>query len=150
MNVAIGRLLDIYARALAYGGLGIAALALILDARWLSRPLPTVVLFGFVVALRAYPVRLSKYSYLTQVAVPALVGAVTVGPAPTLLALTGGILLVDALKLRKSLLVAAINAGREALAFMAAFGIYAAVYHASGRPGFDRSEEHTSELQSPI
>lgn len=137
MNVPMARMLDIYARSLAYGGLALAALALIVDTGWVQRPAETAVLLFFVVALRAYPVRLSKYSYLTQVAVPALVGAVTVGASPVVLALTGGVLVVDALKLRKSFLVAAINAGREATAFLAAFGIYAAVYHASGRPGFD-------------
>ncbi len=136
-SIAIGRLLELYARCLAYGGLFVAGLALVIDRRWVEQPVATSILLVFVAALRAFPVRLSKYSYLTQVAVPALVGAVTVGPSPVVFALTGGILMVDAFKLRKSFLVAAINGGREAIAFVAAFGIYAAVYRASGRPGFD-------------
>ena len=51
--------------------------------------------------LRAAPVRLSKYSYLTQSTIPALVGAVCIGPTPVIIALWAGVFVSDVLWLRK-------------------------------------------------
>lgn len=135
MMVQLGRVIDLYARVLATGGMLVALAALAVDQRFLAAPVGTLVLLIAVVLLRAFPVRLSKYSYLTQVAVPALVGAVTVGPSSVVIALYGGVTLSDWFWLRKARRTAFINAGREVIAFVAAFGLYATILRASGAYG---------------
>ena len=127
-------LVDRYAAAVAYGGLAVTALALAIDPRWLREPIATLVLLLAVVALRAWPVRLSKYSYLTQSGVAAIVGALSIGPAPVVAALWGGVFVSDVLWLRKLPRAGFINAGREVVGFAAAYGPYAAVLTFTGRP----------------
>jgi methyl-accepting chemotaxis protein len=128
-------LLDRYALLLGLGGLAVGVAALAVDTRWIDHPYVTLVLIASVFALRASPVRLSKYSYLTQSGVAALVGAASVGPSPVVLGLWLGVLASDVLFLRKLPRAGFINAGREVLGFTAAFGCYAAVLALSGRPG---------------
>ncbi len=133
MTVDVTRVLNVYARVLAIGGAVVAALALAIDLRWLAQPLAATALFASVFLLRVVPVRLSKYSYLTQSGIPALVGAVTLGPAPVVLALWLGVAASDRW-LRKSAWAGFINAGREVLGFASAFGTYAAVLQVTGSP----------------
>ena len=133
MTFDVTTLLARYARVLAWGG-GLVALATVaVDRRWMEQPVATLVLIFASFALRAVPVRLSKYSYLTQSGVPALVGAVSVGPAPVVIALWTGTLAAD-MWLRKPPRAGFINAGREVLGFVAAFGAYAAVLAVTGSP----------------
>lgn len=136
MNLSVPRLLARYATLQVVAGGGAAALLLALDRRWLEQPIAVAILIGAVVVLRGTPIRLSKYSYLTQTGTPVLVGALVVGPSPVVLALVLGIPLGDVLWLQKPARAGAINAGREVLAFLAAFGAYAAVLRIGGNPGF--------------
>lgn len=123
-----------YAAGLAIGGPLLLAGVLAAERSWWRSPYATIILLGLIVLARVSSVRLSKFSFLTQLAVPVLVGAVTVGPSPVAIALYGGILLGETLLLRKDWRFAMVNAGREVIAFVAAFGVYAAVHRASGRP----------------
>jgi len=132
MILSVSRLLDRYARALLGGGFLAAAAVLVLDRRWIEHPLATLGLVAAVALLRATPIRLSKYSYLTQAGVPVLVGALTVGPSPVVAALLAGVVIGDVAWLRKPTRAGLINAGREVLAFIASFGAYAAVLRWSG------------------
>jgi methyl-accepting chemotaxis protein len=134
MSARIQRLVDLYARVLTLGGAGVAIIYLVMDLGWLTQPIASLVMLFAVFALRASPVRLSKYSYLTQSGVAALVGALAVGPAPVVLALWLGVFASDVLWLRKLPRAGFINAGREVLAFAAAYGPYAAVLAFTGRP----------------
>ncbi len=134
MSADVGQLLERYARLLAIGGGIVTGAALALDFRWLNQPVAVLLLTGMVFALRAAPIRLSKYSYLTQTGIPVLVGAVTVGPTPVLLGLYLGVLSSDVIWLRKLPRAGFINAGREVLGFTAAYGPYAAVHYFSGLP----------------
>jgi methyl-accepting chemotaxis protein len=127
MTGDIQRLLDRYAQVLWIGGLATAVAAMAIDLRWLLQPFATVILVGAVILLRGAPVRLSKYSYLTQSSIPALVGAVCVGPSPVVAALWAGAFISDVFWLRKLPRAGLVNAGREVLAFVAAYGPYAAV-----------------------
>ncbi|MEO7984891.1 MAG: methyl-accepting chemotaxis protein [Gemmatimonadales bacterium] len=136
MNIDLQRLIERYAMVLWLGGLAIAAGALATDLRWLLQPLTCVFLATAVAALRAAPVRLSKYSYLTQSSIPALVGAVCVGPTPVIIGLWSGVFVSDVLWLRKLPRAGLVNAGREVIAFMAAYGPYAAVLALGGGAGF--------------
>jgi methyl-accepting chemotaxis protein len=135
MTVDTQRLLNRYAEVLWIGGLAVAIAAIATDLRWTLQPVTTAILIGAVFFLRVTPVRLSKYSYLTQSAIPALVGAVCVGPTPVIVGLWGGVFLSDVLWLRKLGRAGLVNAGREVLAFVAAYGPYAAVL------SFTRSSE---------
>ncbi len=134
MSVDVGTLLERYARLLTVGGAVIAVAALVVDLRWIDQPVAVILLTLMVLALRAAPIRLSKYSYLTQTGIPVLVGAVTVGATPVVLALYLGVLGADVVWLRKLPRAGFINAGREVTGFVAAFGAYATVHHFSGTP----------------
>ena len=130
----VQRLIERYAQVLGPGGLVVAVLALAVDTRWLGQPVATLLLLAGVLALRVSPVRLSKYSYLTQSGVVALVGSACVGPSPVVLALWVGVFASDVLWLRKLPRAGFINAGREVLAFAAAYGPYAGVLALTGHP----------------
>ena len=66
--------------SMAWGGSILGLAAMIVDHRWLRQPWVALGLLAFTYpAPRTDPV--SKFSYLSQVGVVALVGAVTVGPA---------------------------------------------------------------------
>jgi methyl-accepting chemotaxis protein len=133
VTMDVQTMLTRYARVLAWGGGAVALAVVAVDTRWMAHPLATLVIMGATFLLRAVPVRLSKYSYLTQSGVPALVGAVSAGPAPVVIGLWTGVLASDAW-LRKPTRAGFINAGREVLGFVAAFGAYAAVLALTGSP----------------
>ena len=135
MKLPIARLLQVYGQILRLGGPALALLVLALDTRWTDQLAGTLLLLAAVVLLRVTPIRLSKYSYLTQTGLAALAGAIVLGPGPVVLALLLGVIASDALVLRKELRAAIVNAGREVIAFVAAFGVYALVLHLSGDPG---------------
>jgi methyl-accepting chemotaxis protein len=132
MKVNIQRLVDGYTGVLAVGGLGLMLAVLIVDLRWIAHPISTALLMIGIFALRVVPVRLSKYSYLTQSAVPTLVGAVCIGPAPVVAALWVGIAGADVFGLRKQARSGLVNAGREVIGFVAAYGPYAAILALGG------------------
>jgi methyl-accepting chemotaxis protein len=81
-----------------------------------------------VVILRRGQIQLSKFSYLSQIGVVALVGSITLGPGIIVFALGLGVFIADAFWIRKLLRSAWINAGREVLGFLAGYGAYAAVF----------------------
>jgi methyl-accepting chemotaxis protein len=139
VNIAIGRVLEWYARTLSVGGLLVTIVLLAVDRRWLEHPSATVVLAGLALFLRLGPVRLSKYSYLTQTGIAALGGALVLGGSPTIAGLYAGTLIADGVWLRKPWRAAWINAGREVLGFAAAYGYFTAVVQATRvtRPSVD-------------
>jgi methyl-accepting chemotaxis protein len=127
MRLSIPRLLHRFTQVLGLGGFVLTVLVLLWDQRWLAQPISTAMLALSIMVLRSVPVRLSKYSYLTQSGVPTLVGAICVGPTPVVAALWLGVLGADILALRKQQRAGVINAGREVIGFVAAFGPYAAI-----------------------
>lgn len=128
MNLMPRSVLDGYARAVSWGGSAVAAAALIQDHRWLEHPWVSLGLLALVAVLRRGQIPLSKFSNLSQVGIVPLVGAVTFGPGTVVFALGLGIFIADAFWLRKMLRFAWINASREVVAFIAAYGAYAAVF----------------------
>jgi methyl-accepting chemotaxis protein len=130
--IAVARLLERYAQFLLWGGWLVAVATLAIDRRWLETPVALALLTLAVAVVRATPIRLSKYSYLTQTAIPVLVGALAVGPSQVVFALAVGTALSDVLVLRKPTRAGLINAGREIIAFGAAFGAYALVLRWTG------------------
>src|SRR5688500_9087458 len=135
MKLPMTSLLQAYGQLLRLGGPALGLLVLVLDPRWAGQLPGTALLVLAVVLLRVTPIRLSKYSYLTQTGLAVLSGAIVVGPGPVVAALLVGVIASDALVLRKDLRAAIVNAGREVIAFVSAFGVYALVLRLSGDPG---------------
>ena len=121
-----------YAGLLAWSGPLVVAATMGLDLRWLSYPLTTLVIAGSVVILRSAPVRLSKFSYLTQTGVAALVGAAAAPASSTAMGLYLGVIVADWGLLRKTPWAGFVNAGREVLGFASAYGFYAAAVRSTG------------------
>jgi methyl-accepting chemotaxis protein len=124
--VELQRLLRFWARGLIVVGGAVLAGLVLRDPRWITQPVALGALTVAVVVLRAAPIRLSKYSYLTQTAVPALVGLAIAAPSTAVLAVALGVAASDILVLRKSVVAGMVNTGREALALAAAAGFYVA------------------------
>ncbi len=119
------RLLDNYANLVAWGGTLAGLAALGSDHRWLAQPWTGLALLLAVAVLRRGQIPLSKFSYLSQIGLVVLAGAITVGPGLVVFALGIGVFIADAFWLRKLLRAAWINAAREVLGFIAAYGAYA-------------------------
>ena len=132
MTLALPALLRRYSTTLLVGGSILTAAALLWDQRWIGQPFSTLTLMASIFVLRSVPVRLSKYSYLTQTGIPTLVGAICIGPGPVIAATWVGVVGADVFRLRKQPRGGLINAGREVIAFVAAFGPYAAILAATG------------------
>ncbi|PYO39260.1 MAG: hypothetical protein DMD29_10040 [Gemmatimonadetes bacterium] len=132
--MTVQRFVAIYGRALAYGGLVLLAAVLGTDSRWLHQIPEILVLFGACVALRGLHIPLSKYSYLTQTGLVALAGSLLVGLPATAVAVAGGTLIADWTWHRKPPRVAWINFGREVIALVVAYGVYAFVLEVAEIP----------------
>lgn len=117
---------------MAWGGLAVLGVMMAIDARWLDGLEVTLVATAGVAILRAVPVRLSKYSYLTQSGVVALAGALLAPASSAAVGLFLGTMLADLFWLRRPWQAAFINAGREVLAFAAAYGWYALALRLTG------------------
>ncbi len=126
------RLLAVYARFLWGFGSVVTLATLALDSRWLVEWKMSLALMVATFVLRIAPVRLSKYSYLTQSGMVAIVGAMIASPSSTVFALSIGVSLSDMIVGRKSMLAGVINGGREVLGFVGAYGLYAFVLQSSG------------------
>ncbi len=118
-----------FVRSLAVAGPAIVAVTVLADARWLRQPWLVAIVAVAVVVLRAAPVRLSKFSYLTQTGVAALVAAVSTPAASGVLGIFIGVMVADWGILRKAPWAALVNGGREVVAFAGAYGFYAASVH---------------------
>ena len=97
------------------------------DPRWAAHMSGILCVLVATVALRARPIQLTKYSTLTGSSVAGLSGALMLGVSAGTLGLYAGVLLGDWMVQRKALAWAWVNAGRESLALIAAYGAYAAL-----------------------
>ena len=114
-----------YARAVGVLGAVLLAAALVIDPRWHDQWTALSVLLVTVVFLRSQQIPLTKYGSLNLLSMPALAGALIAGAPTSALALWLGIAGADALLLRKGWDIAFINAGREVVALIAAYGMFA-------------------------
>jgi len=117
---------DLITRGIAVAGTAAVGGLLATDPRWAAHPMGVVVLVATTILLRARPIALTKYSTLSGVAVASMSGALVLGPSAGALGVMIGVLVADWLLQRKALAWACVNAGREALALISAFGLYAA------------------------
>ena len=114
-----------YARAVGVLGAVVLAASLVIDPRWREQPIALGVLLLTVVFLRTQQIPLTKYGSLNLLSMPALAGALIAGAPTSALALWAGIVGADALLIRKGWDIAFINAGREVVALIASYGLFA-------------------------
>ena len=126
------RLVTLYSRGLTIGGPLVLIAALVADPRWTDQLLEVGIMFAAGIALRGLQIPLSKYSYLTQAGLVALAGSLLVGLPAAALAVAGSVLVADWLWHRKMFRAALVNLGREILALVGAYGIYAWMVRAAG------------------
>ena len=117
--------LTVYARAVGALGFLLLAATLFHDQRWLDQPTGIVVIAFAAFGLRLRQIPLTKYGALNLLAIPAVAGALIVGAPAAALGMWIGIAIADGLFLRKGGQVALVNAGREVVALLAAYGMYA-------------------------
>lgn len=121
------RFLGLYARAIGTIGLFILAGSLLGDHRWWHEGPAIAFIAAMTIVLRLFQIPLTKYGALNLIGVPAIAGALIIGAPATALGIYAGLLVADGVFLRKPVEVGWINAGREALSLLAAFGYYAGV-----------------------
>ncbi len=135
--------LALYARGMGALGFALLVAALVADRGWTAQYVGIVVFVAFVIVLRVQQIPLTKYGALNMLGIPALAGSLIIGAPSTAIALWVGLVIADGVLLRKGLQVACINAGREVVALIAAYGVYAwGVVTLSG----DQSELSTETL----
>ena len=126
------RVVTLYSRGLAIGGPVVLLAVLVADPRWTDQLLEIAILVVAAVALRGLQIPLSKYSYLTQTGLVALTGSLLVGVPATALAIAVSVLTADWLWHKKMFTAALVNLGREVLALVGAYGVYALIVRAAG------------------
>jgi methyl-accepting chemotaxis protein len=84
-----------------------------------------VALVGATIAFRRFQLPITKYGAVNLLGIVATGGALVAGSSTAAIALFVGLMTCDMLLLGKTVNVAWINAGREALALFAAYGVYA-------------------------
>ncbi|WKW12311.1 methyl-accepting chemotaxis protein [Pseudogemmatithrix spongiicola] len=107
--------------------LGTAAVlaACLLDPRWWEHPLLTLGLIVAATLARRFHLPVTKFTFVGVLGMVAVGGTLLAGPAAAALAVAVGVMLADGVLLGRGALPAWINASREALALLAAFGWYA-------------------------
>jgi methyl-accepting chemotaxis protein len=129
--------LTVYARAVGALGLALLVAALALDTRWTGQAWGIVAMVATILFLRAQQIPLTKYGALNLLALPVVSGALILGAPAASLAIYASILFADVAFLRRSAGIAWINAGREVVALLSAYGAYAwaSVSMAAGTAG---------------
>jgi len=102
------------------------------DPAWSLHLGTTLALAAAAYALRSYQLPLTKYTALNLLGMTAVGGALLAGPSSAAFALAVGCFFSDWIPLRKSIAVAWINAGREVVALVASYGVYAMAAVMSG------------------
>jgi methyl-accepting chemotaxis protein len=116
--------LTAYARAVGMLGVALLIASLLDDDRWRDQPVAIGVLFVAVVFMRVQQIPLTKYGALNLLSMPAVAGALVAGAPASALALWSGVFVGDSVLLKKGIEIAWINAGREVIALVAAYGIF--------------------------
>ena len=128
------RLVVLYTRVLLAVAPVVLLAVLVADPRWTGQIPELVVLIAVGMVLRGLQIPLSKYSYLTQTGLVTLAGSLVVGLPAAALAVALSTFVVDWLWQRKASFAGAVNAAREVIAAVAAYGVYAGLVQASGAP----------------
>ncbi len=109
------------------------------DPAWSLHVVVLTAMIAMTAVLRTYQLPLTKYSALNLLGMVAVGGSLLAGPSTAAFGLAAGTFFGDWLALRKSISISWINAGREVLALVASYGVYAGVAVTAGshlRTGF--------------
>lgn len=128
----VGRLVRAYTLAIRVLGILLFAVTPLFDRAWITQI--EFVAVVVVAALLARPAQLAlgKYAYVTLTPVVALAGVLLLGPGTTVIGLASGTFVADLSILRKPSFAAWVNASRELVGLMAAYGVFALVFAISG------------------
>ncbi|HVT38110.1 MAG TPA: methyl-accepting chemotaxis protein [Gemmatimonadaceae bacterium] len=121
----IGTLLLLYARLVPLAGAAALVVAVLLQRGAPLRAVPLALMIALTVGLRRFQFTVTKYTTMNFLMVVATGGALIAGPETAGVALFLGLMASDWLLLRKGLRPAWINAGRDTLALLASYGVYA-------------------------
>jgi methyl-accepting chemotaxis protein len=124
------RAVALYARLMPLAGTALLIAGAYSDGSWRGRAWALhaamfVALLGATIGLRRFQLPITKYGAVNLLGFVATGGALVAGPSTTAVALFAGLIACDLLLLGKTVSMAWINAGREALALFAAYGFYA-------------------------
>ena len=120
--------LKFYARGVAITGSIVLIVILSTEGElWVTRTGSIVLLMLTALGLRRFQISLTKYSTLNLLGIVAVGGAFVVGAPATALALYAGVFFADWILLRKPAEVGWINAGREVVALVSAYGFFCAL-----------------------
>jgi methyl-accepting chemotaxis protein len=117
----------LWARLLAIVGTIVLVVAAAGDPRWVDHPWALVVMTVSAALLRMRAVSITKFASLNVVQVVGMTGALAAGATTTAIALYAGVLLADVIHHRKTFTPSWINASREMVTLLAAYGIYTLV-----------------------
>ena len=131
------RLLAVYTRGIGVAGLLVLVAALSTDGSWPAQWPGLLIAMLAAAGLRGSQIPLTKYSALNVIGAVAVTGALAIGAPATALALWLGVFFADLVLRHKSVEFAAINAGREVVALVATYGLFAGLVVASGAPAGD-------------
>lgn len=127
-------------RLLAGTGAVVVAGLVAADAAWVVRWRELLLLVAVTLGLRGLQLSLGKYAYVSQVGAASLAGTLLIGPVPAALGVAAGTFFADWGWLRKDAFYAWVNAARELVTVLAAFGYYALALRLSGAPSADNVE----------
>ena len=117
----------LWARLLAIVGTLVLIVAVAGDPRWVDHPWALGIMTISAALFRMRAVSITKFASLNVVQVVAMTGALAAGATTTAIALYAGVLIADVAHHRKSFTASWINASREMMTLLAAYGIYALV-----------------------
>lgn len=117
----------LWARLLAIVGTLVLIVAAAGDPRWVDHPWALGIMLVSAALFRMRAVSITKFASLNVVQVVAMTGALAAGATATAIALYAGVLIADVIHHRKTFTAAWINASREMVTLLAAYGVYALV-----------------------
>lgn len=120
----MNRAIAIYRTSTPVFGTAALIVACIVDATWWKHPVLTVALILAATAARRFHLPVTKFTFVGVLGMVGVGGALVLGPAAAALAVALGVVVADGVLLGRGALPAWINASREALALVAAFGWY--------------------------
>jgi len=126
-SLTIRRLVQAYSTYLRVVGIALFVVVPAVDRAWLGEVEMVGVVFLLSALVRPAQLALGKYSYVTLIPVVALAGPLLLGPGITVLGLTSGMFTADLMVVRKTAYASLVNACREVVGLMAAYGLFAAV-----------------------
>lgn len=121
----MNRAVVVYRTATPPLGTAVVLVAALVDQRWWQHPLVTVGLIVAATLARRFHLPVTKFTFVGMLGTLAVGAALLAGPAAAAIAVALGVAIADGVLLGRGALPAWINASREALALIAAYGWYA-------------------------